>query len=331
MITIPAMVTYFAPLSIEHIMARLMLVLRHIPRPEFRAAVISITVGLLLLGIKFIAYWLTGSSAIFSDAVESIVNVLASIVALWALALAHLPADEKHPYGHGKVEFMSAGLEGGMILLAAVFIFVRTIDVLLFHQIEPTRIDLGLLLVVVATLINAGVGWLLVRTGRTQKSITLEADGHHLLTDAITSVAVLVALGVVKITGWELADPVMAILISFYIALMGVRLLRRAFGGLMDEQDLADEQSLVAILDSHVGDAGIEPRICSYHKLRHRHSGRYHWVDFHLVVPAHMDVAQGHAIASRIEYELEQNLGEGNATAHIEPCIQGTCGRCPKR
>jgi cation diffusion facilitator family transporter len=311
-------------------MAHSMLVLRHIPRLEFRAAIISITVGLLLLAIKFAAYWLTGSSAIFSDAVESIVNVLASTVALWALALAHLPADEKHPYGHGKVEFMSAGLEGGMILLAAVFIFVRTIDVLLFHQVEPMRIDLGLLLIVVAMIINAGVGWMLVRTGRAQGSMALEADGHHLLTDAVTSVAVLVALGVVKTTGWELADPVMAILISFYIALMGVRLLRRAFGGLMDEQDCADERTLVAILDSHVGDAATEPRICSYHKLRHRHSGRYHWVDFHLVVPAHMDVAQGHAIASHIEYEMEQTLGVGNATAHIEPCIQGTCDRCKK-
>ncbi len=307
-----------------------MLAFRHIPRPEFGAAVISITVGLLLLAIKFAAYWLTGSSAIFSDAVESIVNVLASIVALWALALAHLPADEKHPYGHGKVEFMSAGLEGGMILLAAVFIFVRTIDVLLFRQIEPMRIDLGLLLIVAAMIINAGVGWMLVRTGRAQGSMALEADGHHLLTDAVTSVAVLVALAVVKATGWALADPVMAILMSFYIALMGVRLLRRAFGGLMDEQDLADERTLVAILDSHVGDAGIEPRICSYHKLRHRHSGRYHWVDFHLVVPAHMVVAQGHATASHIEYEMEQTLGVGNATAHIEPCIQVTCVRCKK-
>lgn len=305
-----------------------MLSLANIPRPEYRAAMVSVAIGILLLVIKFAAYWMTGSSAIFSDAVESIVNVLASLIALWALALAHTPADEKHPYGHGKVEFMSAGLEGGMILLASVFIFVRTIDVLLFHEIEKGRIDIGLALIVIAMLINGAVGFMLIRTGRKQGSLALEADGHHLLSDAITSVAVLVALVIVKWTGFLLADPIVAVLISFYIAWMGIRLLRKSFSGLMDEQDLADERALAAILDSHAGPAGTEPHICSYHKLRHRHSGRYHWVDFHLVVPAHLDVAEGHRIASKIEYEMEQHLGEGNATAHIEPCISSDCARC---
>jgi cation diffusion facilitator family transporter len=302
--------------------------IRNIPRVELLAAGTSVAVGLVLLGIKFAAYWVTGSSAIFSDAVESIVNVLASLIALWALALAHTPADEKHPYGHGKVEFMSAGLEGAMILLASVFIFVRTIDVLLFHEIEPARLDLGLLLIVLATLINGAVGWMLVRTGRSRQALALEADGHHLLSDAVTSVAVIGGLIAVKATGWLLLDPIVALLISAYIAWAGYRLLKRAFGGLMDEQDLADERRLVAILDAHASGAA-EPRICSYHKLRHRHSGRYHWVDFHLVVPAHLDVAQGHAIASQIEREMQQTLGEGNATAHVEPCIKGECGRCP--
>jgi cation diffusion facilitator family transporter len=302
--------------------------LSNIPRTELRAAMISITVGIVLLIIKFTAYWLTGSSAIFSDAVESIVNVLASMIALWALALAHTPADEKHPYGHGKVEFMSAGLEGGMILLASVFIFIRTIDVLLFHEIETAKIDFGLALIILAMIINGGVGLMLVRTGRKQNSLALEADGHHLLTDAVTSIAVLIALATVKWTGFVLADPIIAVLISFYIAWMGIRLLKQSFGGLMDEQDLADERALATILESHVGASGTEPRVCSYHKLRHRHSGRYHWVDFHIVVPAHLDVAEGHRIASAIEYEMEQHLGEGNATAHIEPCISGTCGRC---
>ncbi len=299
-----------------------------IPRIERRAAILSIAVGLLLLAIKFAAYGLTGSPSVFSDAVESIVNVIASMVAMWALVLAHTPADEKHPYGHGKVEFMSAGLEGGMILLASVFIFVRTIDLLRYHSIETARLDIGLILVVIAMLINTGVGVLLVRTGRRQQSMALEADGQHLLTDALSSVAVLVALVIVMSTGWAIADPIVAILISFYIAWSGLRLLKRAFGGLMDEQDLADEKQLVAILDSHAGTSGIEPQFCSYHKLRHRHSGRYHWVDFHLVVPAHLDVAQGHEIASRIEYEMELTLGEGNATAHIEPCTSPDCQRC---
>ncbi|GIW75310.1 MAG: transporter [Phycisphaerae bacterium] len=305
-----------------------MLDLSHIPRPEFRAAMVSVTVGLVLLVIKFTAYWLTGSSAIFSDAVESIVNVAASLVAFWALALAHQPADKKHPYGHGKVEFMSAGLEGGMILLASVFIFVRTIDVLLFREIETTTIDLGLMLIILAMLINGIVGGMLIRVGKRQKSLALQADGHHLLADAITSIAVVIALGIVKWTGFLLADPIVAILISLYIAWMGLRLLKHSFGGLMDEQDQNDDRELTAILDSHV--AGSDPAICGYHKLRHRHSGRYHWVDFHISVPAELDVAEGHRIASAIEYEMEQHLGQGNATAHIEPCLSSVCPRCAK-
>jgi len=302
----------------------------HIPRTEFRAAALSIAVGLLLLGIKFYAYWLTESSAIFSDAVESIVNVLASLIALWALALAHTPADENHPYGHGKVEFMSAGLEGAMILLASVFIFVRTIDVLLFQELVPARIDIGLLLIFVAMLINGAMGWMLIRTGRKQRSMTLEADGLHLLSDAVTSVAVIVGLLLVRLTGWVVLDPIVAVLISVYIAWAGLRLLKQAFGGLMDEQDSADERVLTEILDTHTGLDGVEPRICNYHKVRHRHSGRYHWVDFHAVVPAHLDVARGHAIASQIEYEIEKRLGEGKATAHIEPCISPACRVCVK-
>lgn len=300
--------------------------LSHIPRIERRAAMISIVTGLVLLAIKFVAYWLTESSAVFSDAVESIVNVLASLVALWALSLAHTPADERHPYGHGKVEFMSAGLEGAMILIASVFIFIRTLDVLLFHQIETQKLNLGLMLIIVAMLINGVVGWMLIRTGRKQKSLALEADGHHLMSDAVTSVAVLIGLAIVKITNFAYADPMVAVLIACYIGYAGVRLLSQSFGGLMDEQDLADERELSRILDTHV--SGADPAICGYHKLRHRHSGRYHWVDFHITVPKDLTIAEGHRIASEIEYEMERTLGEGNATAHIEPCRDEACGKC---
>ncbi len=304
-----------------------MLAWKRIPRIEKIAIGLSVTLGLLLLAIKFIAYWLTHSAAIFSDAVESIVNVMASGIALWALAVAHTPPDEQHPYGHGKVEFISAAFEGGMIALAAIFIFVRTIDQLFFHPSEPTKLDLGLLLMVVATVLNGGAGLLLRRVGRREHSLTLEADGSHLMVDALTSVAVITSLSIVRLTGWAWVDPVMALGIAVYIAVAGVGLMRRSFGGLMDQQDAGDEKQLVALLDSHIhGDA--EPRVCSYHKLRHRHSGRYHWVDFHLVVPSGLSVADGHYIASRIEHEMEQLLGIGNATAHIEPCEAKDCVRC---
>lgn len=297
-------------------------------RIEIRAALMSIAVGCGLMAIKFVAYFITGSAAIFSDAFESIVNVLASGFAFYSLRLAHRPADREHPYGHGKIEFMSAGFEGGLILIAALVIAVKTLDTLLFHQIQVEDLGLGLALVALAMLVNGAVGLYLIGIGRKHRSMTLEADGKHLLSDAVTSVAALAALLIIKLTGWIYADPIAALLIAVYIASLGVGLLRRSAAGLMDEQDMDDTRLLEGILDAHAGPSGSEPRICSYHKLRHRHAGRYHWVDFHLVIPAEMRIEQGHDIASRIEFEIEQSLGDADATAHVEPCTDTGCAAC---
>lgn len=294
---------------------------------ERTAAGISLTVGIVLLITKFAAYVLTGSAAIFSDALESIVNVLASAFALYAIILAHAPADQEHPYGHGKVEFLSAGFEGGMILLAAVIIAARALEKLI-HGATVEKIDYGLLLIALAMLVNGAVGFYLIRRGKRSGSITLEADGKHLLADAITSAVVLVALLLLWFTGKSWIDPVAALVVAVYIAWMAVGLLRRSAAGLMDEQDKSDDATIRRILDSHLAPNGKSPRICSYHKLRHRHSGRYHWVDFHIMVPADMKIDQAHQVASAIEYEIELALGEGNATAHIEPCKQADCPGC---
>jgi cation diffusion facilitator family transporter len=303
--------------------------LRHVPPDEARAALLALTVGVSLTGIKFAAYFLTGSAAVFSDAVEGIVNVVAASFALYSIVLAHQPADANHPYGHGKVEFLSAGLEGGMILLAAAVAMVKAADDLLRGtQLSLGRLDWGLALVASTIVVNGLVGWSLIRTGRRNGSVTLVADGHHLLTDAITSVVALAALGVVRLTGWHYADPLAAAAVSLYIGRTGVRLLRQSVGGLMDRQDVEDEALLRRILDAPTGPAGREPRICGYHKLRHRHSGRYHWVDFHIMVPSTWDIARGHEAASAIEYEIELALGEGNATAHVEPCTESACPSC---
>jgi cation diffusion facilitator family transporter len=294
---------------------------------EKQAAILSVITGIVLLGLKFVAYWKTGSAAILSDALESIVNVLAAFFALYAISLAHQPADAKHPYGHGKIEFVSAGFEGGMILLAALVIAGRVVqDLVRGPHVDASPV--GIWLMATAMFVNGGVGFYLIGTGRRHGSITLEADGHHLLTDAVTSVGVLIALSVIRMTGWAILDPIAAGLVAVYIAVVGIGLIRRSLAGLMDTQDLADEAKLVAILDSHIGPQGKAPRICSYHKLRHRHSGRYHWIDFHIVVPAKLSIAQGHEIASAIEYEMEQTVGQGNATAHIEPCVDQQCGQC---
>ncbi len=298
-------------------------------RAELAAATLSLVVGVILLGVKFTTYLITESSAVFSDALESIVNVVAAGFALWAIRLAHQPADREHPYGHGKVEFISAALEGGMILLAGVAVMIHAID----QWIRSPRVNevgIGIALVALTMFINGAVGTFLIRRGKRSGSMILEADGKHLLADAITSAAALIALLIIKFTGFVQADPIAAILVGVYLCAMSLRLLRRASGGLMDEQDLADDQMLRALLDSHIGTTGKSPMICGYHKLRHRHTGRYHWIDFHLHVPADYSTRQGHEVASAIEKEIEDAFGgEGDATAHVEPCEDLKCACQP--
>ncbi|HEX4792188.1 MAG TPA: cation diffusion facilitator family transporter [Humisphaera sp.] len=301
--------------------------LRHVPTIESRAAIASLVAAVALTGLKFAAYFATNSSAIFSDAVESIVNVAASAFAIYSLYLAHQPADADHPYGHGKVEFISAAVEGGMVLAAALVAVVKTVDQFIHNvDLHIEKLSLGLVLLGIALAVNGLLGAILERIGRRQDSATLIADGRHLLSDAITSLAAALGILVVHFTGWKYADPLAAIAVAIYIAVMGVKLVRDAVAGLMDRQDVSDQILLRSILDAHVG--GREPRICSYHKLRHRHNGRYHWVDFHIMVPADWDVRRGHQVASTIEYEIEQALGVGNATAHVEPCPDPTCAAC---
>jgi cation diffusion facilitator family transporter len=307
---------------------------KHIPKIEGWAATASLVAGIALLVLKFVAYFLTNSSAIFSDALESIVNVAAAGFAIYSLGIAHRPADVDHPYGHGKVEFLAAGFEGSMILSAAVVSAVRALDAILHNA--PLHLDglaTGLTLMAIALLVNGLLGGVLLRVGRRTGSATLEADGHHLLSDAVTSMAAILGLLAVRLLHpfWRYAnyaDPIAALVVSLYIGRTGVMLMHGAVGGLMDRQDANDEKLLRTILDAHVGPQGNEPQICSYHKLRHRHSGRYHWVDFHIMVPADWDIDRGHRVASSIEYEIEKSLGIGNATAHVEPCRTEGCPEC---
>jgi cation diffusion facilitator family transporter len=286
-------------------------------------------VGITLLIVKFTAYFITESTAIYSDAVESIANVLGSAFAFYALSVAHRPADKDHPWGHGKIEFLSAGFEGGLILLAAVFIVIRTADALWHGELlREQALDYGLLLVVLAMVVNGVVGLILLRTGQKQGSMTLEADGKHLLSDVITSAGVLTALVIVKFTGWRYLDPIAALAMAGYIGWMGTRLMRKAASGLMDEQNAEHDRRIRAILDSHVGPYGLPPRICSYHNLRHRQNGRYLWVDFHLNVPGQTTIEEAHGTAGAIEHEIEQAMGqadEADATAHVEDCKDQAC------
>src|SRR5439155_2010707 len=190
-------------------------------------AAASIGVSVVLLILKFIAYYLTGSAAVFSDALESIVNVLASAFAGYSLFLAHQPADAQHPYGHGKIEFVSAGFEGGMILLAAFMSFARAVEATL-HGARVEALEIGLALMALAGCVNGAVGLYLIRAGRKAGSVTLEADGKHLLSDAFTSVAVIAALLIVKLTGWTYADPLGGVVVAAYLAYLAVQLLSQS-------------------------------------------------------------------------------------------------------
>jgi cation diffusion facilitator family transporter len=304
--------------------------LNNVPRLEARAAAISLGVGAALMLAKFAAFFLTGSAAIFSDALESIVNVAAAAFATYSLFLAHQPADADHPYGHGKIEFLSAGFEGGMVLLAAVVAAIQALIGLVrgSPDLRSGNLINGLLLIGCTVVVNACLGAYLIRTGRRNDSLALEADGHHLISDVWSGAFALAGVGAVALTRWKWIDPLAAILVAVFISRTGISLIRRSAAGLMDKQDQDDSRMLKELLDSHVGPAGKDPRICSYHKLRHRHSGRYHWVDFHLVLPSEWDIARGHAVATTIEDEIEEKLREGNATSHIEPCIHPECALC---
>jgi cation diffusion facilitator family transporter len=266
---------------------------------------------------------------VFSDALENMANVVTAGFAVYAIRLAHRPADADHPYGHGKIEFFSAGLEGSMVLLASVYIVGKVAMSFLKNE-EPVvhQLDMGLVLMAIALVGNAALGFSLWFRGRKNNALTLEAGGIHLMVDALDSVAVLVAIAIVRATGWQWVDAVAALAVAVYIAALGLRLLKRSAAGLMDEQDPRQRRLLQEILESHTGADGKEPRICSFHKLRYRQSGRNCWVDFHIVVPKEWNIEQAHRVASAIEYEIELALGEANATAHVEPCEDAECAAC---
>ena len=284
-----------------------------VSKAAIRAVLISFLVALVLLVTKGAAWALTGSAAILSDALESIVNVVAAGFGLFALRVASLPPDETHPYGHGKVEFFAAGVEGGMIGIAALLIFTESVR-RLFEGAELRRVGVGLALAGAAGLVNLALGLYLVRAGKKHGSTTLIADGKHVLTDVVTTGAALIGLMVVELTGWQEADPVAAILAAVWILRSGVMLVREAVAGLMDEADKDDMACLKDALD------GLdEPRLLGFRQLRSRHQGRLHLIDLTIYVPADMPVAEGHQVADRVESVLERCFDVARATCHVEP------------
>jgi cation diffusion facilitator family transporter len=292
-------------------------------RVRVRAGAVSLGVSVLLLAAKYQAYQITGSTAILSDALESIVNVVAALFALGGLVFAGRPADRNHPYGHGKIEFFSAAFEGGLIAFAAVLILYEVAQGLL-HGVEVRHLDTGLAIVLGAGIVNLGLGWFLVRTGRRYESFALVADGQHVLSDFWTSAGIGLGLVMVRMTGLPWLDPVVAAVVALNLMWTGFRLVRHAAGGLLDEEDTALLHRLTEALGSQVGQG-----IIRIHHLRAMRAGRFHHVDAHLVVPEFWSVDRAHQLAEELAARVIRELGvQGELAFHTDPCHRAYCTMC---
>jgi cation diffusion facilitator family transporter len=278
-----------------------------------RLAIASIFIGLLVLGIKTLAWWLTGSVALFADALESTVNVVTAFAALVAIRVAARPADASHPYGHHKAEFFSAVLEGVMIIVAALLILHEAVQGLLAPRAIELPIE-GLLVNGVATAINAIWAWVLVTRGRRLRSPALVADGRHLFTDVVTSAGVTAGVLLAMLTQWWVLDPLMAGVVALNILWSGSRVVRASLSGLMDEA--VPEETLAIMRDIIAKEAGGAVQA---HALRTRHAGPATFIEFHLVVPGETSVFDAHEICDRVEAALREAIDGARITIHVEP------------
>jgi cation diffusion facilitator family transporter len=277
-----------------------------------RFAWLSVAAAILTIALKAAAYLLTRSVGLLSDALESVVNLVGALMALAMLIVAARPPDDDHAFGHDKAEYFSSILEGTLILLAAGVIGVAAVQRLL-HPRPLEQIGLGLVVSVVASLVNLGVGLVLLRAGRQYQSITLEADAHHLLTDVWTSVGVLVGVGAVAVTGWQRLDPIVAVIVAGNIIATGVRLVRRSVSGLMDSAlPIEDQRTLHASLAQYA-EGGVQ-----FHALRTHQAGARRFVSFHVLVPGNWTVQRGHRLLERIEADIRRSLPRTTVLTHLE-------------
>ena len=278
-----------------------------------RYAVLSIAAAVLTIGLKLGAYLLTGSVGLFSDAAESVVNLVAAVAALWALIYAARPPDEEHAYGHNKAEYFSSGLESALILIAAVWIGITAWGRLLDPQ-PLQNVGLGLSVALVATALNGGVALVILRAGQRLRSITLQADAQHLLTDVWTSLGVVLGILTVQLTGWLVLDPLIGLLVTANIVWTGVRLLRDTAQGLLDRTLPPEDQEAILSVLSRYEEKGIR-----FHALRTRASGPRRFISMHVLVPGKWTVQQGHDLSEQIETNLAEALPHSTFFIHIEP------------
>jgi cation diffusion facilitator family transporter len=278
-----------------------------------RFAWLSIAAALATIALKAFAYYVTGSVGLLSDALESVVNLVAALMALAMLVVAARPPDEMHAYGYSKAEFFSSGFEGALILLAAAGIVWTAIPRLITPR-PLEHVGIGLAVSVVAALLNFAVARLLLDAGKRYRSITLEADAQHLLTDVWTSVGIVIGIGVVALTGWTRLDPIIALVVAINILWTGVKLLRRSVLGLLDATlPQAEQAAIRQVLGRYEGEG------FHYHALRTRHAGRRSFVSFHVLVPGDWTVQRGHDLLEQIERDIRAALPGATVFTHLEP------------
>ncbi|HZK15287.1 MAG TPA: cation diffusion facilitator family transporter [Solirubrobacterales bacterium] len=278
-----------------------------------RLMLLAVAAAALTIAIKVVAWQLTDSVSLFSDAAESGVNLVAALFGLAAVMWASRPADEDHAYGHEKANYLSAGVEGALILLAAFAILYAAVGRLL-NPIELESIGVGVAVVIGASVINLVVGRLLIAQGREHGSLTLDADGRHLITDVWTTAGVVIGLGLVAVTGWQALDPIVAIAVAINIVRVGAGLVRDSAGGLMDRALESGELATVeAVLAAYRGET------VQFHALRTRRSGRRAFITMHVLVPGAWSVQDGHDLAERIEADLRQRFDQATVFTHLEP------------
>ena len=286
----------------------------------------AVSVGLVILLVKFYAFHTTGSNAILSDALESIINVVAGSFALYSLILAAKPKDRDHPYGHGKIEFISSGIEGTLILLAGISIVLKsTHDLFTDHVLEA--IDLGLYLSAGAGLINYLLGWTTEIYGKRNNSPTMIASGKHLKSDGYTSLGLILGLGIVLFTGLMWVDSLVAIGFGAYIAFVGIKEIRKSVAGIMDEADFDLLEKLISDIDSRRNENWID-----LHNFRAQRFGKGIHIDCHLTLPNYFTVEEAHAEIDSVEHIVSDNYPESvEMFIHADPCIPTSCRICSKK
>lgn len=274
---------------------------------------LSICTAIATISLKSIAYFLTGSVGLLSDAIESLVNLATAVIALVMLKIAERPPDEDHKYGHSKAEYFASIMEGLFIFIAAIAIIISAIGRIIYPKIIEQAF-LGLGISIIASIINYVVSKKLLKVGKRHHSITLEADGHHLMTDVITSIGVIVAIFLVAVTGWQILDPIVAILVAFNIIFTGLKLVKLSILGLLDTSIPNEELDIIADIFKKYERRGLK-----FHGLRTRQSAQRRFVDFHVLTPGDWSVRKGHDVLEDIEKEIRGSIEKVTISTHLEP------------